>query len=315
MNHYKKNGAKRRHHFITALLAITLIANAPHAQGQESTPNSVNQCTDFGLTTMPKSFVGFGTRYWNYLPNDNDAVSRHTLSFITDEPRMLIEEGALIQTHLPNSLSLPIVSDGKAVGEYVNLFNQEHSQKPSAFFYTVRMKAIKPKRYQSTLGYTTEITGFAYVTELKKHDDPSKQTAILRVEMLSSELSKQDRLIPHHCYFAPIPDEPLSTSTPKATKAKIIALIGATYYIQNSDQSSIVLIDQGSNDGLMVHQQGTLIENTLSIQTRRKPAAQVHLLRVYANHSVAEVTNATAEIAAGQTIELSDKLVYQQSEK
>jgi hypothetical protein len=315
MNHYK-NSVKRTQHFITALLATVLIGNTPHALAQDITPNTSNQCTAFGLTPMPNGFVGFGTSYWNYLPNDKDALSRHTLNFSTEEPRMLIEQDAIIKTHLPSTVSPPIISDDKAFNEYTNLFlKNTDSTQSDAFFYTARIKAVKSTRYQYPLGHTVEITGFAYVIDIEQDDSHSEKAVTLRVGMLTSELSKEDKLIPHHCYFSSPQNELPTTSQPQATTAKIIAPIGAAYFIHNTNQSNVVLIDKGSNAGLMAGQYGTLTDNTLSTQARRKPAAQVRLLRVYANHSVAAVTDTAAEIATGQTIQLSNKLNHQPNEK
>jgi hypothetical protein len=223
---------------------------------------------------------------------------------------MLIEQDTIIRTHLPSTVSPPIVSDENALSEYSNLFlNNGNTTRPDAFFYTARIKAIKPSLYRQTLGYTVEITGFAYVTDVQPDDGQPERVVTLRVGMLTSELTKEDKLIPHQCYFNKATNEPTSTPQPKATTAKIIAPIGQSYFIHSPiDQSNVVLIDKGSNEGLAAGQHGTLTDKTLSTQARRKPAAQVRLIRVYANHSVAAVTEAAAEIATGQMIELSDTL-------
>lgn len=303
----QKNSVKRAHYFITALLTAMLFGNTTPVVAQETSPIA-DRCSAFGLTAMPKGYVGLGTNYWNYLSQDDGSLSQYTLSFTTDEPRILLESGTTIQTRIPKTILPNNIAEHDALNEYMNLFlKTDESALSDSFFYTVKVKDIKPNRYLPALGHTLELTGFAYVTDVQEDNSQTEHVATLRVGMLTSELSKDDRLIPHHCYFNNDISKP--HNTPTAATAKITALLGDAYLIQGIDRSNMVLLDKGANDGLAIDQKGMLIENTLSPQAKRKSAAQVKIVRVYSNRSIAAVTDAVAEITKGQTIELTDQFV------
>lgn len=276
-------------HFNTAkTIALTAMLAYNNSYAHESN-NAIN-CELLPKITPFTNLPPHTSDLMWFTPNSNAVHDKKTLSIMPADRSELWYQGSYILTRLPSNWDL--------------------IQPDNQLFYIVRSKNMRSNKSRRPFGQVMRVIGVAQIKEnlhaINDVNEHSEITRILRIIQSSSEVTRQDRLVPKSCLHTDsnTTHHPSLTTPAPTKKAHVLAFLNE-YYI--GAKGSIILISKGSKSGVSLNQTWLLIDELPNQPISSKAFGSAQVLQVFENVSVLQITQTSHEVRPNTLLKFSAK--------